>query len=240
MGPGMQDAQEFYARILSEEGSGDGSLSELTVGVNRQWTTCRGCSRITKTDQDLGTLCAPVISSEVIPYPSMEESLLLQYPQISTIRKRCYNTHSEGDSRECDHSVRSDWIVAPAVLVVHAIRFGHDGDKIHPIGRDMTSPPVLHLQGSTYALCSVVEHIGESSRSGHYVAYAKDIGFAGWFRFDDGDVSRCSEEDATRHPYLAMYQKLVKLGTQFYISDKWGMCQESGRPLRPIDPRYNF
>ena len=52
----MQDAEVFYARILSADGSNPGSLCELTHGVNRQWATCRGCSVAAKTDHDIGTL----------------------------------------------------------------------------------------------------------------------------------------------------------------------------------------
>ena len=152
---------------------------------------------------------------------------LVTVPQISTIRKRCYNAHIDGDNRECDRSVRSDWVVKPTVLVAHAIRFNQEGDKVHPVGRDMMAPPVLHLQGSTYGLCIVAEHVGDSATSGHYVAYARDIGFAGRFRFDDGDVSSCSEDDATRHPYIVMCQKLDKSGCKFCISPLRGWYRDA-------------
>ena len=65
-------------------------------------------------------------------------------------------------------------------------------------------------EGARYRLAALVEHIGASPRSGHYVAFAQQDADAGsWLRFDDTTVQACSLESVLSRPaYILAYQRL--------------------------------
>ena len=58
-----------------------------------------------------------------------------------------------------------------------------------------------------YDLCSVVVHLGKSSRSGHYVSYVKSPS-GSWLLMDDSSVSRITEDTLYQQkPYMVFYTK---------------------------------
>ena len=65
-------------------------------------------------------------------------------------------------------------------------------------------------EGARYRLAALVEHIGASPRSGHYVAFAQQGAAAGsWLRFDDTTVQACSLESVLSRPaYILAYQRV--------------------------------
>jgi ubiquitin C-terminal hydrolase len=65
-------------------------------------------------------------------------------------------------------------------------------------------------EGARYRLAAVVEHIGSTPRSGHYVAYAQGGGAASWLRFDDTTVQPCSLQSVLARPaYILAYERVV-------------------------------
>ena len=64
-------------------------------------------------------------------------------------------------------------------------------------------------EGARYRLAALVEHIGASPRSGHYVAFAQDADAASWLRFDDTTVQACRLESVLARPaYILAYQRM--------------------------------
>ena len=62
-------------------------------------------------------------------------------------------------------------------------------------------------EGARYRLAALVEHIGATPRSGHYVAYAQ--GGGSWLRFDDTTVQPCSLQAMLARPaYLLAYERV--------------------------------
>ena len=72
----------------------------------------------------------------------------------------------------------------------------------------MVAPKFLSSFSSSYELQSVVEHVGDSAKSGHYHAYGRDVASGQWFRYDDATGTLSSHVEATRRPYVAQYQRL--------------------------------
>ena len=65
-------------------------------------------------------------------------------------------------------------------------------------GREMTH----------YRLAGLIEHIGATPRSGHYVAYARDADASAWLCFDDTTMRSASLEAVLSRPaYILAYER---------------------------------
>ncbi|KAI9179547.1 deubiquitinating enzyme [Blastocladiella emersonii ATCC 22665] len=73
------------------------------------------------------------------------------------------------------------------------LRAKRDGGNAHP---DLAADATCNKSG-VYELCAVLTHIGASSDSGHYIAWAKDG--KDWFKFDDDKVSPVTEADVLKN-----------------------------------------
>ena len=66
--------------------------------------------------------------------------------------------------------------------------------------------------GFNYKLIGVITHIGESSMSGHFIAYCRDPIFHTWHKYNDAivtDVNDFQKEVINfADPYLLFYQKI--------------------------------
>jgi ubiquitin C-terminal hydrolase len=72
-----------------------------------------------------------------------------------------------------------------------------------------------------YSLHAIIDHVGASQRSGHYISYARRINHLGrleWFKFDDSvftqvtraevlSSSRYTSEGIPHTPYILLYQR---------------------------------
>ena len=108
----------------------------------------------------------------------------------------------------------------PRILIVHLKRFQFTGayrrkiDTLvdYPIeGMDLApyiAQPLPEGQAAIYDLIGVVHHLGMSIEYGHYTATTKHANDGEWYRYDDDEVSRCTDEnlqhDATA--YLLFYK----------------------------------
>ena len=88
------------------------------------------------------------------------------------------------------------------MLIAQALRFDADGEKLIAYGADMVATEVLEFQGANYDICSVVEHVGTSSNSGHYYAFGNDMDRQIWYKMDDSRVTVSSFSEARRSPTL--------------------------------------
>ena len=66
--------------------------------------------------------------------------------------------------------------------------------------------------GYKYNLIGVITHIGESSMSGHFIAYCRDPITGLWYKYNDSIVSEVNDfqKDVINFamPYLLFYQKI--------------------------------
>ena len=66
--------------------------------------------------------------------------------------------------------------------------------------------------GFNYELIGVITHIGESSMSGHFIAYCKDPISNNWHKYNDAIVTEVNnfQEEVINFamPYLLFYQKV--------------------------------
>ena len=96
-------------------------------------------------------------------------------------------------------------------LVVRLKRFTPGQDKlVHPVefsaewsvGAIQSRDTGLDLPPAQYALFAVVVHLGETTTSGHYVAYVRRAdGY--WWKLDDARVACDCDCDCEKPPWLA-------------------------------------
>ncbi|KAJ3451703.1 ubiquitin carboxyl-terminal hydrolase [Anaeramoeba flamelloides] len=66
-----------------------------------------------------------------------------------------------------------------------------------------------HDQSSTYHLIAVIQHIGVSINSGHYIAYCKDH-LNQWYKINDSVITKITEKKVLKkEAYLLIYQKNI-------------------------------
>ena len=77
----------------------------------------------------------------------------------------------------------------------------------------------LKQTGYNYKLIGVITHIGESSMSGHFIAYCKDPITNKWYKYNDAIVSDVNDFNKEvinfANPYLLFYQKTKYLSLNF-------------------------
>ena len=218
-----RDAEEFFNITVKTYGPDICGFGSLFEGICRQRATCVECKRCVETDQDSATRCAPLLSLGSDIRPTIDQSLQMNYPESRVIRKICEFGRSYGDRRECGHIQTMERVSLPDVLVVHVLRFDQDGRKILPNGNDMEAPPFLEVGGRTYGLCSVVEHAGDSSRSGHYIAHVRCADTNSWHIMDDSRVNESIAFKAGMRPYVAFSQRQGRI-SPIPSGSKMGVC----------------
>ena len=97
-------------------------------------------------------------------------------------------------------------ILLPNTLVLHIKRFKWTRNKASKLTQLVDFPTsVLSVQGTPYALSSVINHHG-SLNSGHYSAYVKHQ--HQWYCFNDRTVTPIETSDiVSQHAYILFYTK---------------------------------
>jgi len=110
---------------------------------------------------------------------------------------------------------------APSVLLVHLKRFDGYGRKNRtPVksgtelslwkhSNNYNSIDVTGDEGDySYRLIGIIEHLGYSTGSGHYVAAMQGINTPKWFFFNDSSVSPIDHKTRDMEPYILCYTKV--------------------------------
>ena len=64
-------------------------------------------------------------------------------------------------------------------------------------------------EGPRYRLAALIEHIGSTPRSGHYVAFSREAHTGAWLRFDDAQLQTASLEAILARPaYILAYEQV--------------------------------
>lgn len=109
---------------------------------------------------------------------------------------------------------------SPACLIIHLLRFQYDRKLQMPvkIQKCIRFPTELSLEPYLfrgvndccvrYSLFAVMEHIGDSVSSGHYIAYTRSLTHQNmWMKFDDSVVTTINTPSLLQvEPFLLLYQ----------------------------------
>ena len=125
--------------------------------------------------------------------------------------KRIFNESEEVDARclLCHNkkSIGTFLLVAPEFLAVQFKLFDNNLNKIQARSNHYSSVCIATDNGnSLYTVVATIQHIGETIRSGHYVAYIKKNDT--WFRCDDERITVSRDHKAVKNAYIVILQKI--------------------------------
>lgn len=118
-----------------------------------------------------------------------------------------------------DISKKTSFVSFPKSLIFGLKPFAYDvyTDRAVKLKNEVSYPEILTLQRPIdgapirYQLSAIVEHIGQSPESGHYVCYARRFDGV-WMKFDDDAVSKMAEkEHLQKEAYLLLYNQITSL-----------------------------
>ena len=105
----------------------------------------------------------------------------------------------------------------PHILVLHYKRFEQDErGRLYKVNDTMSAPLELDMEPfcsakqkqTKYDLQSIVVHLGNSLRQGHYVCYNRNPYDGKWYYTSDTSVKMASQTDVLRcQPYICFYEK---------------------------------
>ena len=113
---------------------------------------------------------------------------------------------------------------------------------------DLSNYIELKETGTQYELFGVITHIGESSMSGHFIAYCKDLWDDTWYKYNDAFVDPVNnfQEEVVNFamPYLLFYKKkdnnMFKNNNHNVISQINNMnFQNNNNPFNNMNPQFN-
>ena len=116
----------------------------------------------------------------------------------------------------CDSQMCTNLTTGPEVLIILLNRGkGKEFDvKLNfPEKLDLSNYIELKGTGTQYELFGVITHIGESSMSGHFIAYCRDLWNNNtWYKYNDAIVTQVSDFQSEvvnfAMPYLLFYKKI--------------------------------
>lgn len=139
---------------------------------------------------------------EYDPYLSIESYAFQVTP-------RCLLTHSRADSEQDkvqeEEIDLTDGSESPIFTLTPAAPSGPTGAASPP----HVTPSVSSTGSTLYELIGIIEHIGETLYSGHYVAYLKREDK--WYSADDSRIFQITVEEALHvHAYMLFYQQCAE------------------------------
>ena len=199
------DCVEFIQSLFEhfwEEQSWDEDLEEQMFGGLLQERLECNCGNIQK-----------------LPIQKLAEVLHLQIRGKTT--QNCtdeFFSTQEVDSRcpVCPSTKRKkivEIVCSPTTVILHLLRFSYDEkqDKTLKSTCPIFCPTMLTLpNGSTYVLNSVINHIGESSTSGHYNIVIFDEQLNKFILLDDSEITYNIniDKDMAEQSYVASYSRI--------------------------------
>ena len=200
-------------------------ISDLFYALNCNLTQCNYCQKISYNYQIYFFLIFPL--EEVRKFILMNSQGFNNFNNNIVDIYDCFNyeqriTSMIGDNamycnyckKTWSNSMRTFLTTGPEILIIILNRGKGIEFKIKInfyLELNLNNYIELQNTGTQYELFGVITHIGESSMSGHFIAYCKDLWNNQWLKFNDAIVSQVkdfrSEVIDFAMPYLLFYQK---------------------------------
>ena len=203
-------------------------ISDLFYALNYNMTQCSSCKVISYNYQIYFFLIFPL--EEVRKFKLMNNSRFNNFNNINNNIVNIYDcfdydrklSFMTGENamycnhcrQTCNSSMCTYLATGPEILIIILNRGkGIEFNVKINFYLELNLNNYIELQntGTQYELFGVITHIGESSMSGHFIAYCKDLWTNQWLKFNDAIVSQVnnfqSEVIDFAMPYLLFYQK---------------------------------
>ena len=199
----QHDVQEL-ARILCDKleeklknTPGDGAIQNLFEGQVENYIECIDIEYKSTKKESFYDIPLNVRGLAGDPLGSLE-SALREFTAVEVMEgDNAYDAESHGGKQRARKGIR--FTKFPPVLSFQLKRFSFDYEKMDnvKVNDQFEFPSSLNLDAfcpgsGDYDLHTVLVHAGDV-HSGHYYAFIRPKSGSDWFRFDDEQVSRCSE-----------------------------------------------
>ena len=201
----FDEKQELIKFLDSYEPKNYSDIHDLFFGYQMSEIICSGCNKREISFQSFNILHLSLYD-EITKLTSLEQcinSFLFTKDKKGSDNFNCSNC-----SRKCLSHVISI-VKLPPILIINLKRVGEKYVYDH----DITIPSILKTKtieklekfDMEYELIGFIKHLG-SEKSGHNIAYSKNIFDNKWYRFDDTDVEVINRNISTNGSFLLFYQ----------------------------------
>jgi ubiquitin C-terminal hydrolase len=126
-----------------------------------------------------------------------------------------YSEELEYKCTKCQHNLSSKKVIIdnlPEYLFITLQHFGESNINFNIEKR-------IWFNGIEYELAGMIEHLGCTPNSGHYVSYIQERNK--WFLYDDSRISECYNIDEICHQNCRQYKQVLVIWYRIYrISDE--------------------
>ena len=237
----MQDSEEFLTTLLQvirqevtvSNVAGQALINDfcgIENNVRRfvsRGGTCPNCQSLPRTEEERFN----VIN---IQLPNIQTNQTLQLSSLlanhfssssNTVRMKCSqcckctrNCPQSGLCQLRDSVSQTVLVHSPDTLLIKINRFGIHGMKnqTHVWPED-----TIMLGGEYFSLKSVVDHLGSTVNSGHYICHVKSGQL--WTRCNDSEVIRGQEElqAKSKDNYYYLYSKVIRPRSTIVLTGDW-------------------
>lgn len=201
----FQEQQELIKFLDSYEPKNYSALHDLFFGYQMSEIICSGCNNREISFQSFNILHLSLYD-EITKLTSLEQC----------INSFLYTKDKKGfDNFNCSYCRRKclshviSIVKLPPILIINLKRVG---EKII-YNHDITIPFILETKkieklekfDKEYELIGYIKHIG-NEKSGHNIAYSKNIFNGKWYRFNDSEVVEINSNNSTNSSFLLFYQ----------------------------------
>ena len=201
----FEEKQELIKFLDSYEPKNYSALHDLFFGYQMSEIICSGCNKREISFQSFNILHLSLYD-EITKLTSLEQcinSFLYTKDKKDSDNFNCSNCH-----RKCLSHVISI-VKLPPILIINLKRVGEKFIYNH----DITIPFILKTKtieklekfDKEYELIGYIKHFG-SEKSGHNIAYTKNMFDNKWYRFNDTDVEEMNRNKLTDGSFLLFYQ----------------------------------
>ena len=174
----QHDASEFLQSLVEHLLENDVCLTNYLFGSS---TTAKFCRNGNCNNTNYNSQPEVIITLPLVEYTL--ENNLQHYFDEEIIERKCSKCgHNEGTQVI---SFSDD----PELLIIQLKRFKYENNRAHKIDSEVSVPLRLSLpSGSLYKIIGTVNHIGNSTASGHYTSTVYNEGKKNFFLVDDEQI----------------------------------------------------
>ena len=193
-------------------------ISELFYSNNCSVSECTICHKIIYNYQIYYFIIFPL--EEVRKFKNINNNIVniydcFEYDRRINLMSGDNSMYCNNCRKSCDFNMSTNLVTCPQILIIILNRGkGKQFDiKINfYLTLNLSNYIEYKHTGFNYELIGVITHIGESSMSGHFIAYCKDPISNNWHKYNDAIVTEVNnfQEEVINYamPYLLFYQKV--------------------------------
>ena len=193
-------------------------ISNLFYGMFNSMMQCQNCNIITNNVQCFNIIIFPL--QKVLEFKPKFINMVNLYECFEYYQRPDYMGGKSFYCNKCrqmaDNINTTKLLYGPKIMVINLNRGrGLEFDVKLDIDEYIDIANYVYFKDKSYTyyeLIGIVTHFGESSMSGHFIAFCKSFGDQQWYKYNDALVSKSSFEEAksTGVPYILIFSYIKR------------------------------